>query len=194
MSASVPREKRDAPPFQRADNDRVGGIAKRSLHANLARVRQAAHVIEAAAADDSQIFTVSFLLVLRFCDLRSPFSIHLYGFGFPLAIAFAQIGRRHSRIVTEKSEPSLPDDLGNPFLLIFERGHRVEIVTHNPRKREVRRGGHQIREEKCRLPAAGELHALHVGRVARHADHFHARDDRPIAFDERQLAGFCSGT
>ncbi len=69
VAASVPREKRDALPFERADDDRVGGIAEGSLHAHFARIGEARHVIEAAAADDADLHRFVFAagLCAAFC-------------------------------------------------------------------------------------------------------------------------------
>ena len=55
MAAAVARQERDALPFERADHDRIGGIAERRLHADFARVGEAGHVVEPAAADDGDL-------------------------------------------------------------------------------------------------------------------------------------------
>ena len=63
------REKSDALAFERADNDGIGGIAEGSLDANFARVGEAVHVIQAAAADNADLYGFSFVLgaALRAC-------------------------------------------------------------------------------------------------------------------------------
>ena len=55
MAAAVARQERHALPFQRADDDGVGGIAERRLDADFARVGEARHGVQAAAADDADL-------------------------------------------------------------------------------------------------------------------------------------------
>ena len=70
VAAAVTREKCHALPFQRADDDCVGGIAERSLHADFARIGEAGHGIEAAAADDADLHPFDFSDLL---DLAAAF-------------------------------------------------------------------------------------------------------------------------
>src|SRR5271156_184052 len=87
MAAAVTRQKCHALPFQRADNDCVGGIAEGSLHADFARIGEAWHGIQAAAADDGElhffIFSAalvwgfrrdSFRTLCSFCHFQSTFT------------------------------------------------------------------------------------------------------------------------
>src|SRR6267378_8146908 len=53
VPARVACKKRDALPFQLADNERVGRVAERSFYPHLARVFEARHGVEAAAANNA---------------------------------------------------------------------------------------------------------------------------------------------
>ena len=53
MPARVPRQEGHAFPFQRSDHQSVGRIAERRFEAHFARLFEAGHVVEAAAADDA---------------------------------------------------------------------------------------------------------------------------------------------
>src|SRR5580704_235488 len=56
MAASMAREKRDALPFQSAEDEGVGGIAEGSFEADFAGVGQARHGVKAAPADDADLY------------------------------------------------------------------------------------------------------------------------------------------
>ena len=53
MAARVPRKERHALAFERAEHQRVRGIAEGRLHAHLARALEARHGVKPAAADDA---------------------------------------------------------------------------------------------------------------------------------------------
>ena len=55
MPVAVPREKRDALPAKRASDVRPGRIAKRRRHHLLRAVGELRHVVQPAAADDSNL-------------------------------------------------------------------------------------------------------------------------------------------
>ena len=52
----------------------------------------------------------------------------------------------------------------------------------------MRRHGDKVGQKKGRFAAAGQLHALHVGVMARRANHFNAWDDLLVAFEQPELA------
>src|SRR6202050_2268277 len=159
----MPGEESHSAAFQCADNDRVRRIAKRSLHAKLTCIGEPLHAIESASAYNSNanhFLRSSTLFPLR----RSRHSIYLYsetrsinrnGLGFPLAVAFTQISGGHFRIVRKKRYPALANCLRNPLFFIFQRGHRIQVISHDPRQRQVGRSRNQVREEECGLVSAG---------------------------------------
>jgi hypothetical protein len=53
VPARVARQKRDALPFQGANNERIGRIAERSFYPQLTRVCETRHSVQPAAADDA---------------------------------------------------------------------------------------------------------------------------------------------
>ena len=141
------------------------------------------------------ILTVSFFgfAAASFCVAFAVFAIlnpPLTGSASQHAVAFAQIRRRNFGVMREEREPAFCDHLRNPLLFIFERGHRIQIVAHDPGQRaDALSVGTRSAKKKRRLAAAGELHALHVCGVAGHANQFHSGRDRAIAFEQRKLAG-----
>ena len=93
--------------------------------------------------------------------------------------------RLHFGIVRKKGNPALLNHFRNPFLFVFERGHRIEVKSHNPWQSQVSSCGHQVREEKCRLTASAELHALHVRSMSRDTNQFHTRRNGTVIHKER---------
>src|SRR5271167_2529111 len=81
MAAAVTREKYHPLAFDSANNKCIGRLAERGLDADFARVREAAHEIEATAADNADFRDGAFCprtLPLRFSCLRhSHFSWEL---------------------------------------------------------------------------------------------------------------------
>src|SRR6202167_1634639 len=86
-------------------------------------------------------------------------------------------------------QPAFLHRFRNPFLLIFQRGHRIQIVTHDPRQVQMRLSRHQVREKERGLSAAAQFHALHIFGVPRPPNQFPPRRNRAIGFQQRQFVG-----
>src|ERR1700682_1103842 len=78
------------------------------------------------------------------------------GFQDVLSALLAQIARRSCRLMTKDHEPAFTRRLRNPFLFIFERRKRVQIVTHDPGIRQMCRGWDQVGRKEHGLAATGE--------------------------------------
>src|ERR1700683_2881795 len=146
--------------LQGTRHDCVRGIAKGRLYPNLAGIGKSWHGVETASPQNpnARLFLPAFVLFLfrssRHFHLSFVLLIDRHRFGFPFSVALTQIRRRHIRIVSEKCNPSFFDRLRNPFLFVFERSNRIQVESHDPRKRQVSRSWHKIREEKRSLTAA----------------------------------------
>src|ERR1700733_15915302 len=174
------RQKCHPSPLKSACHDCVRWIAEWRLHSHLTRIRKSRHGVEPASANDSDANW--FLRFFDFLSLdpsrhHSPFTltglIDGHRLCFPFAIAFAQICRGHFRIVRKKGNPALLDRFWNPFLFVFQRGHRIEVKSHNPWQSQVSSSGYQVGEEKCCLAAPTQLHALHVRSMSGDTNQFH---------------------
>src|SRR6267143_728536 len=110
------------------------------------------------------------------------------GFQNVLSTLFAQITRGRCRFVTENHKPSFARRLGDPFLFVFKRRERIQIVTHDPGIRQMRRRGDQISREEGGLASTGQEHAHHVAIVARRADEFDAGNHLGVSLEQRPLA------
>ena len=55
MPPAVPRQKRDAFPFQHSHYERVGRLAKRSAYLHFGLLFEAGHRIKSAASDNSNL-------------------------------------------------------------------------------------------------------------------------------------------
>src|SRR6266403_3227482 len=105
-----------------------------------------------------------------------------------LSAPFAQITRGRCWFMAENHEPSFARRLGDPFLFVFKRRERIQIVTHDPGIWQMRRRGDQISREEGGLASTGQAHAHHVAIVARRADEFDAGNHLGVAFEQRPLS------
>ena len=67
MASRVTREEGDALPFDRAEDERVGGFAEWRFNAPFACFLEAGHGVESAAAEDANFRSRAFLL----CTFRA---------------------------------------------------------------------------------------------------------------------------
>src|SRR5207245_11042395 len=77
VSAPMPCQKRNALPFQHAEYESVRWVPKRRLYSNFTRVRQAAHRIETASADDADGGLCCFFFAFSLRWLLCPHSFLL---------------------------------------------------------------------------------------------------------------------
>src|SRR5487761_396463 len=202
VALPMPRQECNAFPFERPNHKCVRWIAKWRFHAHFLRVSQSCHRVQAAAADDSNphVFAGGFFsrALLSFCHFASPWhcleccegSADFDWLGVVVSITFAQIRGAHHGIVRKQSQPTVIGNPRQPFLFVFERRQRIQIESHYPRQRQMRRGRHQVREKHCGLSAAFEFHALHRRRMSRRWEHAHAGNNFLLAFDQPPLACF----
>src|SRR3989441_6990722 len=66
----------------------------------------------------------------------------------------------------------------------LERYERLEVVAHDPRKREVGGGRHDIRDEACLLAAAVDKNGLVIRHVPRRRQGPNAGQDFHLAVDQ----------
>src|SRR5882672_12143748 len=136
----------------------------------------------------------AFLLFFAFAMNESSWLVDLGieydGFQDELSALLSQIACGRCWFMAENHEPSFARRLGNPFLLVFKRRERIQIVTHDPGIRQMRRRGNQIGGEEYGLASTGQAHAHHVAVVARRADEFNAGNYLGVSIEQRPLASF----
>src|SRR5207253_6954107 len=110
-----------------------------------------------------------------------------------LPVRFPDIACRDLRVVLEKYQILAFDRLAHEVPLERQRLHRVEVVSHDPRFIDVRRGGHEVRREDGGVSARLQVHDLMETRVAARAADADAWHDRLVAAREINHAGIVQG-
>src|SRR5580704_6983908 len=85
-----------------------------------------------------------FFLAIPYPRASANLDVDHHRFKIVFALAFAQITGRSPGFVAEDYQPLPAHDLRKPLPLVVQRRERVQIVTHDPGKRYVRRCGDQV--------------------------------------------------
>src|SRR3569833_2157234 len=93
-------------------------------------------------------------------------------------------------IVLEDQRPAFVDGAFEDATLCLQRDERLDVVTHDPRQRQVRHRRRQVRdvEAQCAVATVDEQ-TLMMWRVARRLHRMNSRDDLAVTVDELHLAG-----
>src|SRR5690242_11094223 len=200
MPAAMAREESDALPLKQAEHDGVRGIAERRLNANFPGVGQAGHGIKSAASDDAyrgggssfHTFCV-FLFSSSHSDLRMSLPVQAEGTDFDFVALFVERGGGNIRIMAEDDDPAVGHNVAHPLAFGLERLHGIEIVSHDPGKRNMMPRGQKIRNKNDGLAAAGEFDGLNVGVVAGDALDGDAGKNAAASLQHAPLSRFADG-
>src|SRR5690606_26397792 len=84
------------------------------------------------------------------------------------------------RVVLEDQEPVLLLRALHDRALRFQRYERLDVIAHDPRERQVRTGGHDVRKKDGGLAGGLDEDGLVMRGVARRAQHGNAGDDLDV--------------
>src|SRR5207237_8831689 len=134
------------------------------------------------------------LLVTGYWLLPTGYCLLLFNsFHVLLPVRFADIACRDLRVVLEKYQILAFDRLAHEVPLERQRLHRVEVVSHDPRFIDMRRGGHEVRREDGGVSARLQVHDLMETRGAARAADADAWHDRTVAARRINHAGMVQG-
>src|ERR1700687_18237 len=196
MSASMPREKCHALPFQRADHHRIRGITKWRFYANLTRARGAPHKVQPAAANDSDArsgcaaHTSDFLTFYTRHSFSRDLQIKIGCFTLKLSVTLVQSRRSVVGVVAKHTNPAVFRDFGNPVAFGLKRRHRIQVVSHNPRQRYMMPCWEKVCNKHKRFAATGNPYCLNVSVMPRNLYHGNAGNNLLFTLQQLPRAGF----